>query len=364
MKGENPFQPVLAKPIDDTVFNNDPAADNFLVGNDGFNRTSSAMNSFARPNNYRPVRLDQMAESNPFEDTDNSGSLGAKTPQATKPAKNSKGGIFSGISRGKKTVTPAQTQIATPNSGAGLNSASNFGQGSNLNNVTSGFGATQPSSASAAAAKPTSPISSALADAAAISDSKSPLVTGNANAKDSKVESAKSPKGASTGRQLTISTMTIVFAVLFVVATGVAIYFGLQNKKNVDALADARAQVSELTDNDNSAKSANTKSTTQLSALQDKVQDLTKKTEDNQKTIDDLNKKNNDLTKSNTDLQNQLKAANDKLASDKSVSENMKSLLTAMCTSAPFNTSAACQAANGVVQSANQSAASSVANNQ
>lgn len=189
-------------------------------------------------------------------------------------------------------------------------------------------------------------------------------MTGNANAKDSKVKSANNPKGASTGRQLTISTMTIVFAVLFVVATGVAIYFGLQNKKNVDALADARAQVSELTDNDNSAKSANTKSTTQLSALQDKVQDLTKKTEDNQKTIDDLNKKNNDLTKSNTDLQNQLKAANDKLASDKSVSENMKSLLTAMCTSAPFNTSAACQAANGVVQSANQSAASSVANNQ
>lgn len=364
MKGENPFQPVLAKPIDDTVFNNDPAADNFLVGNDGFNRSDSAMNGFARPSNYRPVRLDQMTSGNPFAEADNSGSASVNTNakmtqptpviNSTKPAAkvtSAKGGMFSGLSRGKKSVASAQPAMTMPSSNA------NMGGDSNLGHNDFGSATKMPTANTATAtAKPTSPISSALADAAAISDSKSPLSMNNA--KDNKVKPAKSSKSASTGKQLTISTMTIVFAVLFVVATGVAIYFGIQNKQNADALADTQAQVSELTDNDNDAKSSNTKSTTQLSALQDKVQDLTKKTEDSQKTIDDLNKKNNDLTKSNTDLQNQLKAANDKLASDKSVADNMKSMLNAMCTTAPFNTSTACQAANGAVQSANQQAAS------
>ncbi len=364
MKGENPFQPVLAKPIDDTVFNNDPAADNFLVGNDGFNRSNSAMNSFGR-GNYRPVRLDQMADSNPFTDSDSGSAKVVRPAQHVQPAQpvrpasapitsgakesKSKGGMFSGLSR-KKATTPTQPAMTMPNSNLG-GANGNFGQ-ANLGATNSGFGATKNSTAETT--KPTSPISSALADAAAISDSKSPLAANN-QAKNSQVKPAKNTKSG-MNKQLTISTMTIVFAVLFVVATGAAIYLGIQNRNNADALADAQAQVSELTDSDNNAKSSSTKSTTQLSALQDKVQDLTKKTEDNQKTIDDLNKKNNDLTKSNTDLQNQLKAANDKLASDKSVSDNMKSMLNAMCTSAPFNTSSACQAANGAVQSASQQA--------
>ena len=48
--------------------------------------------------------------------------------------------------------------------------------------------------------------------------------------------------------------------------------------------------------------------------------------DENKKTIEDLAKKNTDLT-------TQLNAANAKLASDKSVSDNMKSLVVTMCAS-------------------------------
>lgn len=398
MKGENPFQPVLAKPIDDTVLNNDPAADNFLAGNDRFGRSLDGLTANAQARRYGPVRLDQMTEANPLASLNNdsgAGSLGVRpisstsgtsvasdtlVASASRGAKAKTGGMFSGLGRGrartaKPTTAAGITGATMPNnSGAGGDMMSNtIAQALGEANQSSQVSQTSQSDRSqanltdaATTAAPTSPISSALASAAAISDSKSTLAsntkTSNVanNSKARQTKPAKSPAPAGTGgKQLTISTMTIIFVVLFVIAAGVAVYFGLQNKKNADALADSQAKVAELTDTDNSAKSSTNKSTTQLSALQDKVQDLTKKTEDNQKTIDDLNKKNNDLTKSNQDLTTQLKAANDKLASDKTMSDNVSKLLTTLCANSAFSSSEACQsAASGVAaQAQNQTQA-------
>ena len=64
----NPFRPALAQPVDDTVLANDPAADNFLAGNDNLgNQVQRNMDgviaSPTMPQQAAPApRLDQMGQ--------------------------------------------------------------------------------------------------------------------------------------------------------------------------------------------------------------------------------------------------------------------------------------------------------------
>ncbi len=156
-------------------------------------------------------------------------------------------------------------------------------------------------------------------------------------------------KAAKNGqpKQLTVSVLTIIFFVLFIGAGAAAVYFGIQNNKNVNALSDAQAELQQLKDqNADSSNSAN-KESTQFDALQDRIKELTTDNDNKQKTIDENKTTIDNLNKQVTDLTKQVTDANNKLTSDTTVSDKMQSLITTMCASPDFAASSVCIDANG-----------------
>ena len=367
----NPFRPTLAKPVSDTMLANDPAPDNFLAGND---RLAQQANLDGVTGGHQAAsatpRLDQMSNGNvaggqsdsqSFSDilsgATNAGSLTDTTSTDPKPVvptssvvaleptpaseekskkkKSKKGSLFSRKKKEKadsdKLTDPASNTSAVFGADLMASHASPLGFNP-LDPVTpegtpgvsvdsSSSSSTTPTSASSDSS---SPIGDALSAAAAMADSQTGDVTINKTPTKKKSASGQ-PK------QLTISLLTIVFCVLFIISTVCAVYFAIQNGKSTNQLSDTKAELQELRDKDNASSTTNSKTSDQFDALQNKIAGLTKQATDNKKTMDENKKTIEDLTKKNTDLTTQLNAANAKLASDKSVSDNMKSLVITMC---------------------------------
>lgn len=304
MKDNNPFKPVLPRPVSDNDLANDPNADNFLASSNGINDRLS-----------QHVTLDGMLSANPQSQNDfgdiasltNSRAttaLGGNPKPSTQPAANHKPVVAS-----EPKATDSKSDIFA---------------------------------AAAAAADGQSVASKAT-------DGKFKLEKKGRAKKDTTKKAAQN----SGEKQITISLLTIVFGVLFIISTIAAIYFYTQNNKSQSELADAKAKVSQLSDTANNDSAESSKATTNYDALQNRIQDLSKQVTDKdkdistkQKTIDDQNSKITSLNKQITDLQN-------KVNSDKSVSENMKSLVTTLCTNDQFKSSSAC-VSNGQSQTQTQ----------
>lgn len=368
----NPFQPTLAKPADDSVLATDAAADNFLAGNDQFAQRAGVTIDNVKPvpttDNTTAPHLDQMAttannqtkptggmtlgEPITTPDISSFGDLDA-TPSPTMPD------LFNNATSKKEKKSKAKKSLfggkkATDNADATNNKTSIenvFGSTDNnsLNNepisdlantiATAEIGNSDSDSDTA-----TSPISASLAAAAEAADSKSGGI------ELTPTNQPKKNKGSKTGqpKQLTISVLTIVFFVLFLGATAAAVYFGIQNNKNSNELSDAQAKLQQLTDENNSSTTSSNKSSTQFDALQDKIADLTTQNEEKQKTIDENKTTIDNLNKQVSDLNTKLTDAQNKLTSDTQVSDKMQSLITTMCANEPYKSqSSVCIEANG-----------------
>ena len=392
----NPFRPTLAKPVSDTMLANDPAPDNFLAGND---RLAQQANLDGVTGGHQAAsavpRLDQMpngnvaggqSDSQSFSDilsgATNASSLtdttstnpkpvvptsGVVAPEPTlaseeksKKKKSKKGSLFSRKKKEKvssdKPADPASNTSAVFGADLMASHASPLGFNP-LDPVTpegtpgvsvddsSSSSSTTPTSASSDSS---SPIGDALSAAAAMADSQTGDVT---------IDKTPAKKKSASGqpKQLTISLLTIVFCVLFIISTVCAVYFAIQNGKSANQLSDTKAELQELRDKDNASSTTNSKTSDQFDALQNKIAGLTKQATDNKKTMDENKKTIEDLTKKNTDLTTQLNAANAKLASDKSVSDNMKSLVVTMCGEEPYKSkSSVCIAQNQGQQNQSQ----------
>lgn len=367
----NPFQPTLAKPADDSVLATDTAADNFLAGNDQLAQHTGIAIDNVKPvsttDNATAPHLDQMttATNDQFGSTDNM-TLGEPV---TTPDINSFGdsdavidseiaGLFGNSTSKKEKKSKAKKSLfggkkVTNNADATDNKASVenvFGSTDNnslnnepISNLANTIATTEIGNSDSDTT--TSPISASLAAAAEVADGKSGGI------ELTPTNQSKKNKGNKTGqpKQLTISVLTIVFFVLFLGATATAVYFGIQNNKNSNELSDAQAKLQQLTDENNSSTTSSNKSSTQFDALQDKIADLTTQNEEKQKTIDENKTTIDNLNKQVSDLNTKLTDAQNKLTSDTQVSEKMQSLITTMCATNPelAATSSVCIEANG-----------------
>ena len=365
----NPFQPTLAKPADDSVLATDTAADNFLAGNDQLAQHTGIAIDNVKPvpttDNITAPHLDQMTTdtNDQFGSTDNM-TLGEPV---TTPDINSFGdsdavidseiaGLFGNSTSKKEKKSKTKKSLfggkkATDNADATNNKTSVenvFGSTDNnsLNNapmpdLANTIATTEIGNSNSDTA--TSPISASLVAAAEAADSKSGGI------ELTPTNQPKKNKGSKTGqpKQLTISVLTIVFFVLFLGATATAVYFGIQNNKNGNELSDAQAKLQQLTDENNSSTTSSNKSSTQFDALQDKIADLTTQNEEKQKTIDENKTTIDNLNKQVSDLNTKLTDAQNKLTSDTQVSDKMQSLITTMCANQEFATSSVCIEANG-----------------
>ena len=367
----NPFQPTLAKPADDSVLATDAAADNFLAGNDQFAQRAGVTIDNVKPvpttDNTTAPHLDQMATA-ANNQTEPAGGMTLSEPITT-PDISSFGDLdttstptmpdlFNNAASKKAKKSKAKKSLfggekATDNADATNNKTSVenvFGSTNNnsLNNepisdlantiATAEIGNSDSDSDTA-----TSPISASLAAAAEAADGKSGGI------ELTPANQSKKNKGSKTNqpKQLTISVLTIVFFVLFLGATAAAVYFGVQNNKNSNELSDAQAKLQQLTDENNSSTTSSNKSSTQFGALQDKIADLTTQNEEKQKTIDENKTTIDNLNKQVSDLNTKLTDAQNKLTSDTQVSDKMQSLITTMCANPEFATSSVCIEANG-----------------
>ena len=287
MRQNDPFKPALAKPLSDRDLANDPHPDNFLAGNDGLGRRLNrriTMDNMLQPEAPIPPApaVEQPAPAAP-EVPDLTDLSGLPEPPATD---------FSDLK-----AAANQDPLNKP-----------------LDVKESGKDAAQPE-------VDTAPVDAAPSD-------QSPVPA----AKDQPpVARTKAPKQ----RQVTISLLTIIFFILFLASTGVAVWFGYDNNKKSAALADAQAKLAQSSDYISDRANSSSKTSTQFDALQAKIADLTKKNDEakqqldeKQKNIDDQNKKIADLTKQNGDFQN-------KINSDKAISDNMHSLAVTLCASNP-----------------------------
>lgn len=134
-------------------------------------------------------------------------------------------------------------------------------------------------------------------------------------------------------RQFTISIMTIVATLLFLVSAAGAIYLYIKNNQlSQDNLALNQENQSLKASNNNNS-TANNKSSNQFNVLQDKIKELTDTNTENKKTLDDNKKQIEDLTKQNDDLTKKLNEAQAKILSDKTTSDSIKEFMSALCVS-------------------------------
>lgn len=394
----NPFQPTLSKPVDDSVLATDPNADNFLAGDDHLAKQANTNTQGTNIDGIKPStsnspvaipHLDQMTN----DDTTSTPPIKSEPTIADlAAAAHARGGDITGLTGDTSTVSanvfeavsadvneaPKDGKKAkkhhllgrkkkddkkadSSNDDAEADSMKSFFANTNntdketmttttdnsdntLNQTSdkdSLMGNTNPLLAALDDKNndnttTTSSISDSLSAAAETADNK-PLT---ANGKASKGKNGQN-------KQVTISVLTIVFFVLFVAAGALAGYFYYDNNKNKDSLADAQAELQQLKDETNASSDSSNKASTQFDALQDKIAELTTQNEDKQKTLDENKKTIDDLNAKNADLQKQVTDAQNKLTSDTQLSEKVQSMLTTMCTNPEFATSSVCIDANG-----------------
>ncbi|MDO4271449.1 MAG: hypothetical protein Q4C83_00480 [Candidatus Saccharibacteria bacterium] len=347
----NPFRPALAKPADDSMLANDPAVDNFLAGNDNLQARPTLDGQVMQP--AQPVRQmnDVIPPAKPAVDFAD-----------TKPASNTNDDLFGGLGLGDATAaTDAATTTATaattapeskPKKKGGLLGGRKKKAAEPANPLFDDANAVKPTSfdpldPAMPATEPTksdslSPIDASLAAAATAADSKTEGVEINN-------KPAKKAKNNGQPKQLTVSVLTIIFGILFLASAGAAVYFYMGKSDVETKLADTEASLQSLQDETNTSTNSSNKANTQFDSLQQKIQELTKTNQESQKKIEENNQTITNLNKEKTDLQTKLDAANNKLTSDTQVSENMKSLITTLCTDPTFQGSSACVSQAGAV---------------
>lgn len=303
MRNNDPFKPALARPLSDSDLANDPHPDNFLAGNDGLGRRLN-----------RRMTMDGVMQPELPE-----------TPAA--PAM---------VEQPQPVEQPAPSAPAAPDLSnlANLPDAPATPDFSDLSAAPNQDPLNNPLATPNEASTPSVKVLPPEADAApATGDQSTNLFEQAAQVADNQ---KKPPKLATPKqKQVTISLLTIIFFLLFLASTGVAVWFGYDNNKKSTALADAQAKLAQSKDYLSDKTNTSTKTSTQFDALQAKIADLTKKNDEakqqldeKQKNIDDQNKKIADLTKQNGDFQN-------KINSDKAISDNMHSLAVTLCASNP-----------------------------
>lgn len=310
MRNNDPFKPALARPLSDSDLANDPHPDNFLAGNDGLGRRLN-----------RRMTMD--------------GVMQPELPEA--PA------VPAAVEQSQPVEQPAPSAPAAPDlvNLANLPDAPAAPDFSDLNAAPNQDPLSNPLATPNEAGVTSAKILPPEDDTApATGDQSTNLFEQAAQVADNQ---KKPPKLATPKqKQVTISLLTIIFFLLFLVSTGVAVWFGYDNNKKSTALADAQAKLAQSKDYLSDKTNTNTKTSTQFDALQAKIADLTKQNgeakqqlDEKQKNIDDQNKKIADLTKQNGDFQN-------KINSDKAISDNMHSLVVTLCAKDDMRGSAPC----------------------
>ena len=366
----NPFQPTLAEPADDSVLATDTAADNFLAGSDQLAQRAGmaidnvkpvpAIDDIAAPHldqmttdtNSRPDQTNGMMLGEPITTPDISNFNGpdAITPTttallgdvATKKEKKAKAKKH--LFGGKKTdIDPDDSKLPAKDVFEHTNDNSLL---HNNESTTLDYAAPLTIATPNDDNNNASPISASLAAAAEVADSKSGGV--ELTSKDQSKKNKNKDGKTGQPKQMTVSVLTIIFFILFLGSTAAAVYFGIQNNKNSNELSDAQAKLQQLTDENNSSTTSSNKSSTQFDALQDKIAELTAQSDEKQKTIDENKTTIDNLNKQVSDLNTKLTDAQNKLTSDTQVSDKMQSLITTMCANEPYKSqSSVCIEANG-----------------
>lgn len=335
----------------DQFSTNSTSPTNNAINSQPTGATAPAEAPAKQPSNPEPMAATNIAGLSSLETSDDSNSnpldstpiptpASSTIPQNTlfgstdKPAK--KKGFF-GLSR--KSKTAEQTQPTTP-----LFSASNqeFSDNSDIApanpiDINSALGADPANPADSSITNDSVPVTEQLDTLTTPStepETTNPIADSLSTAANL-ADQNKSPVeiGSSQPKQITISMLTIIFGLLFVVSTSLAIWLMISKNSVNSQLNDATAELQSIKDKNNSKANKANKTTTQFDSLQNKIKELTKSNETKQKVLDENKKSIDDLTKRNTDLNNQLKSAQDKLASDKQVSDSMKSLVITLCDS-------------------------------
>lgn len=295
MKDNNPFQPALSQPADDSVLSNDPAADNFTAeaatATDAFKPSKPAvMLDGISPN---PNLAAEAVVTPATLDNDLTAALSGQPDNPTTSAP--------GESLTQPTDVSSSFDAATPPVGVdtfsdtanfGLNPTPDSAVESSAENPLLNDNSTEPTTD---AAPPTDSVGTTSTDPndpmnqiAALTDDKS-----------------AAPSGTKPPKQFTISILSIILFVLALTGIGGTIFFYIQNNKHADDLAEANAKVQQLTDQSDQSSTADNKTTSQFDALQDKIAELTKQNDDKQKTIDDNKTTIDEQTKKITDLTTQ-----------------------------------------------------------
>lgn len=309
MNDNNPFRPTLAQPADDSALATDPAADNFLDS-----PVDNSQGNFNAP----AVSLDNMVAPS---DGDNANPVN-----------------FNNSDYGVNGMTSQPDQA---------NQLSNATPDSNYPNSTTEAGANQLDG------NPTADVSvdnnnqpESEADVInSADDAKTNPTSHMLNQLSNQADNSNEPIDiAPKGKQLTISLLTIVFCVLFVISTALAIFFFIKNNQNASELADTKAKLEEISDKNGDSSTSTRKTSSQFDALQDKIADLTKKGEEKQKLLDENKKSIDALTKDKTDLTAKLNEAQKKISADSNLNKNVNSMITTLCTNESYKDSAACVA--------------------
>ncbi len=281
MLNNNPFKPTLSQPLSDQDLANDPKADNFVAGDDGLGERINrrmTLSGIMQPDPIAPNAANAAAE--PIKPV-------AEAQPAAQPA------------------APQADPIASMTGGIPEPAKPSKAKTHKLGLHKSKHADKSP------APLPTDP----FAKAAAIADS----------------QTTAPQLAPAKPKQITISLLTIIFCILFLISTGIAVWFGIDNGKKSSQLADAKAKLSQYGDIKDDKDNATNKTTTQFDALQAKIAELTKQGDDyksqldtKQKNIDEQNHKIADLTKQNTDFQT-------KINTDQNLSKDISSIIKALC---------------------------------
>ena len=270
MENNNPFQPALSQPVDESVLGDMPSAGDF---EDLANNGSAAINNINVPTNDEPA-------ANPLAfDYSAAADLPVEEPKFDAPE-------------------PALNQ---PDDSLSINQLPEIENNTDVDN----FGA-EPAVDKKAAAEEEKSRKQAEKEAEKLAK------------KQAKME--KNAHDPNAPKQFTITLPMIIFAILTVVFAALTFVFWNSNNQTNSKLSAANVKVQQLTDEINQVSDSTNSSTGQFSSLQDKIAQMAKQQTEDQKTISDQKNQVNDL---NT----KLTAANQQASQVKSITDQISALL-------------------------------------
>jgi hypothetical protein len=318
-ENDNPFQPVLAEPVDDSVLATDPQPDNFM---------GDAPMPSAKP--PRPgASIDGISPA---------GSSVTFKPADAAP-KGDSGHLdpLAGFDLGGENKSG--TDNDTPDSN---HSDETLSDNSSIDTALDSL-----SQETAAAAAPVDKKAAKLAEKEAKRAAKEAKKAEKAKPVEKPApveeepvpvkEKSSAPVEEKPPKQLTISLLTIIFFVLTLAGAGGTFYFYSQNSKNSNELATVKADLAALRAQNTDNNISNDISSGNFDSLQTTVANQ-------QKTIDDQKSQIDTLTKDKTDLTAQVTDLNTKVNGINTVTTQVNGLLTGQCFIAQGSSTNPCSA--------------------